>query len=57
MSKDVQDNFDIKNIENIDKLIEEDMAERVGMFVNESGKEKVKITEESRKKCAKDLLR
>ena len=57
MSKDVQDNFDIKNIKNIDKLIEEDMAERVGMFVNESGKEKVKITEESRKKCAKDLLR
>lgn len=57
MSKDVQDNFDRKNIKNIDKLIEEDMAERVGMFVDESGKGKVEITEESRKKCAKDLLR
>ncbi len=57
MSKDVQDNFDRKNIKNIDKLIEEDMAERVGMFVDESGKGKVEITEESRKKCAKNLLR
>lgn len=57
MSKDVQDNFDRKNIENIDKLIKEDMAERVGMFINESGKGKVEIIEESRKKCAKDLLR
>ncbi len=57
MSKDLQNNFDRKNIENIDKLIKEDMTERVGMFVDESGKEEVEITKESREKCAKALLR
>lgn len=59
MSKDLQNNFDRNNIENIDKLIEEDMAEREGMFVNESAEKKVEvnITEESRKKVAKSLIR
>ncbi len=51
-------NFNQRNIESIDKHIrDEEMPEIVGMFVNESGKRDVKISQESRKKCAKDLLK
>ena len=52
-------NFNEKNLESVDKFIEEPMPEQsFRMLVNESGNSKeVKITEESRKKCAESLLR
>lgn len=51
-------NFNKRNIENVNKLIEEPMAERFGMFADESGNGKdVRISKESRKICAKSLLR
>ena len=52
-------NFNEKNLESVDKLIEESMPEQpFRMVVNESGNgEEPKITEESRKKCVKSLLR
>lgn len=51
-------NFDERNLENIDKLIEEPKPAMFGLFVNEAGNGKeVKITEASRKICAKSLLR
>ena len=50
--------FNKENAENIKKLIEEPMVDRVGMFVDESGNgERIKPTEESRKICAKSFLR
>lgn len=51
-------NFNKGNIDNIQKLIEEPFIDRVGMFVDESGNgESIKPTEESRKICAKSLLK
>lgn len=62
MGKELQEglneNFDGKNLENIGKLIEEPIPAMFGLFVNEAGNgKKVKITEASRKICAKSLLR
>ena len=57
-SKKIMGNFDKKNIENIDKLINEPMTKMAGMFVDESGNgESPQISKESRKICAKSLLR
>lgn len=54
----IMENFDKRNIENVRKLIEEPMVERMGMFVNESGNgQEVKISEESRKICAESLIK
>ena len=52
-------NFNQRNLESIDRFIEEPMPEKVMvMILDESGNgEEPKITEESRKKCVKDLLR
>ena len=60
LHKKLMDNFDQKNIDNISKQIEEEteIPQMFGMFVNESGTgETPKITEESRKICAKDLVK
>lgn len=51
-------NFNKENIKNIGKLIEEPMSEPYRMLVDESGNgTDVKISEESRKICAKSLIR
>ena len=50
------DNFDAKNLKDIEKFIDEPIPKMVGMFVDESGKTDVKISEESRKIAAKSLL-
>lgn len=52
-------NFNEKNLESVDKFIEEPMPEKfMVMILDESGNgEEPKITEESRKRCVKDLLR
>ena len=50
------DNFDTKNLKSIEKFIDEPIPKMVGMFVDESGKTDVKISEESRKIAAKSLL-
>lgn len=57
-NEELGNNFNKHNAENIKKLIEEPMIDRVGMFVDESGNGKIiKPCEESRKICAKSLLR
>ncbi len=51
-------NFGKANLESIDKFLKEPMPDYFGMFLNERGKElKTIITEESRKKLAKTLIR
>lgn len=52
-------NFNEKNLESVDKFIEEPMPEKfMVMILDESGNgEEPKITEESRRKCAESLLR
>lgn len=51
-------NFGKANLESIDKFLREPMPDYLGMFLNESGRGvKTIITEESRKKCAKSLIR
>ena len=50
------DNFDTKNLKDIEKFIDEPIPKMVGMFVDECGKTDVKISEESRKIAAKSLL-
>ena len=51
-------NFNKKNIENVTELIEKPMVDKFGMFLDESGNgENIIPTEESRKICAKSLLR
>ncbi len=51
-------NFNKNNIENVSKLIEEPMVDRFGVFLDESGNgEKIVPTEESRKICAKSLVK
>ncbi len=51
-------NFNKENIKNIDKLIEQPMSEPYRMLVDESGNgTDVKISEKSRKTCAKSLIR
>lgn len=51
-------NFNKENIKNIAKLIEEPMSEPYRMLVDESGNgTDVKISEKSRKICAKSLIR
>lgn len=52
-------NFDKKNIESIDKHIREDeIPQKVyRMLVDESGHKKIKVSEESRKICAENLLK
>ena len=63
MEKELQqklmENFNEKNIENVDKLMKEPMPEKVMVMVlDESGNGKApNITEESRKICAESLLR
>lgn len=60
LHKRLMDNFDQENIDNVRKQIEEgtEIPQMFGMFVNESGTgETPKITEESRKNCAKDLVK
>jgi len=57
LNKKILDNFDKKNIESIDRMINEEMPERFGMFVNESGSGEVTISEQSRKIAVKALLR
>lgn len=53
-----KDNFDQSNIENVRKMIDAEMPTPYGMHVNESGNGKLpNITEESRKKLAKALIR
>lgn len=52
-----KDNFNRSNIENIRKMIDDEMPTPFGVYVNESGNgELPKITEESRKKLAKSLI-
>lgn len=52
-------NFNEKNLESVDKFIEEPMPEKfMVMILDELGNgEEPKIIEESRKRCVKDLLR
>lgn len=62
MKKELQEkfdqNFNKQNVKNIDKLIEEPMSEPYRMLVDESGNgTNVKISEESRKICAKSLIK
>ncbi len=58
LNGELANNFNKRNAENIKKLIEEPMIDRYGMFVDESGNGKtIKPSEESRKICAKSLLR
>lgn len=60
LNKRLMDNFDKENIDNVRKQIEEgsEIPQMFGMFVNESGTgETPKITEKSRKICAKDLVK
>lgn len=56
---DLMNNFDKKNVESTDKHIREDELpqEVYGMLVDESGYGKIKVSEESRKICAKNLLK
>lgn len=56
---DLMNNFDKKNIESIDKHIREDeIPQKVyRMLVDESGHKKIKVSEESRKICAENLLK
>lgn len=54
------DNFDKKNIENVRKMIEDSpIPDKVyTMVIDESGSgRQVKVSKESRKICAKSLLR
>lgn len=52
-----KDNFDRSNIENVRKMIDDEMPTPFGVYVNESGNgELPKITEEGRKKLAKSLI-
>ena len=51
-------NFGKANLKSIDKFLKEPMPDYFGMFLNENGKGvKTIITEESRKKCAKLLIK
>ena len=52
-----QNNFDTTNIESIEKNLKSGIKQGYGMFVDESGKGDVHISEKSREICVETLLR
>ncbi len=57
-SYDPKQNYDKNNVENIGKMIEGSNLTPYGIFMNESGNgERPNITDESRKRLAKSLIR
>lgn len=58
MKKELQENFDENNIQNVEKMIKNSTIQPMCIFLKETGNGlDVKVTKGSREQCAKSLLK
>ena len=58
MKKELQENFDENNIQNVENLIQNSPIQATCIFLKETGNgQDVKVTKGSREQCAKSLLK